>query len=109
MRTETAANSRDGWLLVRHREALWGLRRSSLGNLSTAARGNWIELTDGATFEVDEILTLAPSLRPRPIPVFATLFIDARLAGLAVWNDQPVALLDPGASLPACFRSSHDT
>lgn len=96
--------SRNGWLLVRQQGALWGLQRSDLGNLSAAGRSSWIELANGETFEVDEILTLVPQLESHPLPLFATLFVEADLDGLAVWNDQPVALLAPGASLPDCFR-----
>jgi hypothetical protein len=101
----------DGWLLMRHAGNLWGLQRSALHHLVRSPScestdiSSWVELRSGEIFPVDEILALATRLETHPVPPAARPYLTG-LGGLALWEDQPVALLKPGAPLPPCFHPS---
>ena len=108
------STARDGWLLLRREGALWGVRRSALRQIGQAhGDDHLLFLANGGTLAVDEILGLAARLDPHPLPRCARPFLDAAIGNLAIWQQQPVALLDSaaldaGTPPPACFLPAPD-
>ena len=102
--------SSEGWLLVRQSGGLWGLKRGTLRQLRRCRAGAEsspeIDLDNGETVSADELLGLVDRLEARACPAGARPFLPSQVDGLAVWRHEPVALLRPGARLPACFVRS---
>lgn len=95
-----AAAQRDGWLLLRRDGSLWGLRRSALATLCSGSR---LELRDGRRLAADEVLGLTAALEPHDLPRCARRFGALGVAGLALFEGEPVLLVDPAAP-PPCLE-----
>ena len=90
---------RDGWLLLRRDGSLWGVRRSSLAELRSGSR---LELRDGGSLDVDEVLGLTAELETRALPACARRFGVQGIGGLALFEGEPVLLVDADAP-PDCL------
>jgi hypothetical protein len=114
MTASAPKSENQAWLLLRRRGGLWGVRRGALDQVvRSPLRGTQeggadepprIALAGGGELLADEILTLTAQLAEHPFPRGAEPFLRARYHGLAVWQDQPVILLDPDAPPPACLN-----
>ena len=93
-----------GWLLLRRAEGLWAVRPGELDELGPELPPR-LKLRDGTVLLADEILTLAPNLRPHPFPRVAEPFFPVPVHALAVWRSRPVVLIEANAP-PPCLRAS---
>lgn len=93
------------WLILRRRGGLWGVPHGTLREL-TGSSPDRLELADGETLVADEVLAVTGGLEARPFPRCLRPYYPQTVFGMAVWQDRPLILLEPGATPPECLRAT---
>jgi hypothetical protein len=96
------------WLLLRRLGLLWAVPSGAVRAIRREVGGAAVELADSTWLQADELLEMTPALRPRQLPSCVAA-AGAGVAGLAVWDGAPVAVLAAGAAPPALLLGSEGT
>jgi hypothetical protein len=89
------------WLLLRRLDALWAVPSAAVREVHRGDDGTIVTLGSSSSLQADEVLSMTPELVLRGVPSCLAL---QPLAGLAVWQGEPVLCIDPTAALPPALR-----
>jgi hypothetical protein len=96
------------WLLLRRADTVWAIPSDVVRAVHRNLAGAEVELRDSSSLQAEQLLAIAPALDLRPIPSCIPE-PPCAVAGLAVWQGQPVLCLDPAGTLPQVLLESPTT
>lgn len=97
---------RGGYVVLERAGGLWGVAGREVHRLDRHGEGLRLELEGGA-LEAETVLAVVPDLTVRPAPAVVARYWPEAAAGLAVYDERPVLVIDAGRP-PGVLRAAQE-